>query len=292
MNYIFFGTPRFAALILEKLIASGMPPQVVVCNPDKPVGRKQIITPPPAKRIAEKHGIKVYQPKTLKSEETARELVEKSGKVDVAVVAAYGKLIPENILLFPKRGMVNIHPSLLPKYRGPTPIQSAIINGDEMTGVTLMALDEEIDHGPIIARRTVAVAGLEYENLERILAEEGAELLVTTLPHYISGDIKSKPQNHDEATLTKKFSTDDAFVAYADLMSAVHGKDKKQAEQIERMIRALNPEPGMWTIIKGEEIGLPNGKRVKLLEAVIKNNTLILKKIQVAGKKPQPYNVL
>ncbi|HDY73057.1 MAG TPA: methionyl-tRNA formyltransferase [Candidatus Jorgensenbacteria bacterium] len=286
MNYIFFGTPRFGALVLKKLISAGMPPLLVVCNPDKPVGRKQIVTAPPVKRITEIHDIPVYQPKTLKSEEVIQELSRHN--IDTAVVAAYGKIIPDNLLRLPKHGMVNIHPSLLPKYRGATPIQSVILEGDSVTGVTIIVLDKELDHGPIIAQRTVTIDGRGYEELEQLLAEEGAELLVTTLPRYLSGDIQPKPQEHADATMTKKFTAEDAYVPYDDLRAAVTG-DAAAASRIDRMVRAFTHEPGVWTEPADTTLNLPVGKRVKILETRLEEGLLHLVRIQVAGKKPQLY---
>ena len=286
MNYIFFGTPRFGALVLKELISAGMPPLLVVCNPDKPVGRKQIVTAPPVKRIAEIHDIPVYQPKTLKSEEVMQELSRHD--IDTAVVAAYGKIIPDNLLRLPKHGMVNIHPSLLLKYRGATPIQSAILEGDSVTGITLIVLDKELDHGPIIAQRTVTIDGRGYEELELLLAEEGAELLVTTLSRYLSGDIQPKPQEHADATMTKKFTAEDAYVPYDDLRAAVTG-DAVAASRIDRMVRAFAHEPGVWTEPTDTTLNLPVGKRVKILETRLEEGLLHLVRIQIAGKKPQSY---
>src|SRR3989344_2276357 len=154
MNYTFFGSPRFAEIILEKLIVAGMPPAVVVCNPDKPVGRKQIITPPPVKasimRQASsiKDAIKILQPETKEDLKNTNYLFHDA---DFAVVAAYAKIIPQNVIRQFRLGMVGLHPSLLPKYRGTTPIQTAILESTPETGVTAFLIDENVDHGGIVA---------------------------------------------------------------------------------------------------------------------------------------------
>jgi len=282
MNYIFFGTPDFAAIILEKLIGAGLPPTLLVCNPDRPVGRKKVITPPQAKIVAEKHGIGIYQPEKLE----IRNLKLEIGEADFAIVASYAKIIPKNILeLFPK-GIIGVHPSLLPKYRGPTPIQSVILNGEAETGVTLYLLDEKVDHGPILARRALEnndLRTINYVKLHNALANLGADLLIETLPKFIEGKIKPVAQNEAEATFTKKFENRDGYV---DL-------EKDDPVIIEKKVRALNPEPGVWTIITAETASLIRankkiiGKRMKILEAEVINNKLKLKKIQFEGGKPQ-----
>jgi methionyl-tRNA formyltransferase len=282
MNYIFFGSPEFAAIILEKLITAGFVPQAVVCNPDRPVGRKKIITSPPTKLLAQKYNISALQPEVLSNSK----LEILNSKPDFAIVASYAKIIPKNILeLFPK-GIIGVHPSLLPKYRGSTPIQSVILNDEAETGVTLYLLDEKIDHGSIIAQQTLEnndLRTINYVKLHDALANLGADLLIETLPKFIEGKIKPVAQNEAEATFTKKFENRDGYV---DL-------EKDDPVIIEKKVRALNPEPGVWTIITAETASLIRankkiiGKRMKILEAEVINNKLKLKKIQFEGGKPQ-----
>ncbi len=278
VNFVFWGTPEFAAIILEKLIGNGFVPAAVICNPDRPVGRKQIITPPPTKILGQTFGIPVLQPDELDSNFIA----QISGlRPDFFVVAAYAKIIPKEILDIPRLGSIGVHPSLLPKYRGSTPIQNTILNGDTETGVTLYVLDEKMDHGSILAISNFQfpISKITYEELLKELAELAGNLLVETLPKFAAGEIKPEPQNEAEAIYTKKFKSEDAFVDENDLKEAESGKNQKKAELIDRKIRALNPEPGVWT--------LENGKRVKLLEAEISENKLVLKKIQIEGEKPR-----
>ena len=268
MKYIFFGTPDFAAIILEKLVKAGLPPSFVVCNPDKPVGRKHIITPPSTKLLAIKYNIPILQPEVLSN----LKFKIQNLKFDVFIIAAYAKIIPKEILEIPRLGVIGVHPSLLPKYRGSSPIQSVILNGDSETGVSLFLVDKKADHGPIFAQRALnyELRIMNYGELSQKLAELGADLLVETLPKFVKGEIIPLPQDETKATYTKKFITEDGYV---DLQ-------KDEPAVIERKIRALNPEPGTWT--------LQNRKRMKILEAELTpENKLKLKKIQFEGKKPQ-----
>ena len=276
MKYVFFGTPEFAAIILRKLIDASFFPIAVVCNPDRPAGRKKVITKPPAKIIAEKHHIPVLQPEKL---DLGFVLHLSSFKPDFSIVAAYAKILPKDCVEMPRLGTIGVHPSLLPKYRGASPIQSAILNGETETGVALYLLDEKMDHGPMLKNGKLKIENSDtYETLMRKLAELGGDLLAETIPKFLAGEIKPQAQDEREATFTKKFTTEDGRVDAHDLEAALTGEDRKKAVRIERKIRALNPEPGAWTI--------QNGKRVKLLFAEIENGKLKLKKIQTEGKKP------
>lgn len=278
MKFVFFGTPEFAAKILEALINAGYIPSLVVCNPDRPVGRKKIVTPPPTKIIAQKYNIPVWQPEKLSRLQSNRgsSILEESGEInklggaEFAIDVAYAKIIPKEILDTFPAGVIGVHPSLLPKYRGPAPIQAVILDGGQTTGVTLYLLDEKMDHGPILAKRGIDILPEDnYKTLHDKLSALGAELLIETLPKFISGEIVPEPQDHDKATFSKKFSTEDGYVSL----------DKDDPEIILRKIRALNPEPGVYTFF--------NGERVKLLDAELVSGELKLKKIQKAGKKPK-----
>lgn len=271
MKFAFFGTPAFAAIILQGLIDAKMSPALIICNPDRPVGRKKTITPPLTKIIAEEAGIPVWQPENLEIRNWKLE-IDKLGGLDFCIVAAYGKIIPKSVLDTMPAKFVGVHPSLLPKYRGASPIQSAILNNEPQTGVTLYRMDEKVDHGPILAQQILEndeLRIMNYETLMPALAALGTNLLIETLPKFAAGEIKAETQDETNATFTKKFTTEDAFV---DL-----GKDDPIF--VERKIRALNPEPGVWT--------MQNGKRMKILEAEISEGKLKLKKIQIEGKKPQ-----
>lgn len=270
LRYGFFGSPEFAAVILEKLISCGMPPAFVVVNPDKPAGRKKIITSSPVKLLALEHKsapIEILQPEKLDAD-----FIKKISALnaDFFIVAAYAKIIPSSILTLPRLGVLGVHPSLLPKYRGASPVQSAILGGEKVTGVTIYALDSGMDSGPILKSADCTINDSDnFNSLIIKLAKLGADLLAEVLPPFVRGEIKVNPQNTQFATYTKKIITQDGFVDIT--------KDKP--DEIWRKIRALNPEPGVWT--------MQNGKRTKLLEAELVQNTLRIKKIQRDGKKPE-----
>ncbi len=279
MNYIFFGTPEFAAIILKKLINAGLLPKIVVCNPDRPVGRKKNITAPPVKLLIrdseQQINIKIFQPEKRQ----LLDLVPEIKKMDFAIVAAYAQILPQEIITAPKFGTIGVHPSLLPKYRGASPIQSAILSGDQETGVTLYKMDEKVDHGSIISNRKSQIANLNYLELEKKLSKIAAELIIETIPKFLQGEIKPQPQNESQATYTKKFTTQDGFIDEKILLQAQDGTNLKSALEIKHKVRALNPEPGVWT--------LQNNKRIKLLEVEIINGKLRLNLIQKDGEKPK-----
>ena len=277
MPFLFFGTPYFSARVLEKLIERGIVPAAVVTNPDRPVGRKKAITPPPVKVLAEKHGIKIYQPEKL-DEPFINEL--KSLRPDFFLVFAYNKIFRKSFLAIPRLGTVGVHPSFLPKYRGPSPFQTALLDGERETGVTLYLLDEGVDSGPVLAKSQPIAIGPNdtFATLALKLADAGAEILVETLPRFTEGKITPQPQVESQATFTKKFTTEDGFVKPEDLEAAENGA-LEIAAKIDRKIRALNPDPGVWT--------MKDGKRIKLLEASIENGSLRLTVTQREGEKPR-----
>lgn len=246
-NYsvVYFGTPYFSAWVLENLVQTPYEPQLVVTMPDKKQGRKQTLTPPPVKTVAEKHNIPVAQPPTLSSGFAL------SGEYDLFIVFAYGLIIPKHILELPKYGAVNVHASLLPQYRGASPVQHAILNGDTTTGITLMLMDQKMDHGAIIAQRNIPIdENQTYTTLIEKIAQQTPEFLQTTLPQWLSGSIQPTPQNHAQATYTNTLTTHDARIDW-----------NKPALEIERMARAFNPEPGTFTFW--------NNKRLKISQCAL-----------------------
>lgn len=269
MKYIFFGTPEFSADILGALVRAGMPPVALVTSPDRPRGRQKVVSPPPAKELALGlgGGIAVLQPERL-DDAFVRDI--KAFGADCGVLAAYGQIVPQAIIDTFLRGIVVVHPSLLPRYRGATPIQSALLAGDMETGTTLFLMDSRVDHGPIIAFASEPIMDTDtYATLAKRLSAKSAELLIETLPKYLAGEIIPRPQDEVQATHTKKFSGADGFV---DL-------EKTAPEVVWRMVRALNPEPGAWT--------LKDGKRVKLLEADYADGKLLIRKFQFEGGLPR-----
>lgn len=275
MRYVFFGTPEFAAIVLEKLIAAGMVPIAVVTNPDRPVGRKQVLTPSAVKtrirnyELGIREKIKIFQPEQLSIIRSSLFEIQPA----LGILAAYGKIIPKEIIdIFPK-GIIVVHPSLLPKYRGATPIQSAILAGEKETGTTLIVMDEKVDHGNIISNFQFPISNDDtYNTLAEKLAVASADLLIKTLPEYLSGEIVPQPQDHAKATYSRKFASEDGYV---DLK-------KNSPEEIWRKVRALNPEPGVWTIAE-------SGKRMKILAADVVGEKLVLRKVQFDGEKPRAF---
>ncbi len=281
-TFVFFGTPRFAEIVLNGLISQSFIPAALVCNPDRPLGRKKTITPPPTKQLVldKKLSTVVLQPEKLDDDFMAQ---LRALKPDFFVVAAYAKIIPATVLSIPRLGTLGTHPSLLPAYRGASPIQSVILAGETKTGSTIYAMDEKMDHGAIFAQEEIPLDALTtgYCTLEEQLAELSARLLIKTIPSLLDGSATPLAQEESRASFTKKFITDDGFIEYSELDAAIAGNSDK-AELIVRLIHALNPEPGAWT--------LRNGKRIKLIEAKMDGKALKLITIQEEGQKSKSFS--
>lgn len=253
LSVIFFGTPEFGKIILNRLIESRYKPILAVTMPDRPVGRKQIMTPPPVKVLAEQNKIPVTQPEKIDL------LFTKGLKIkanSLFIIAAYGKLIHKEVLDTAKYGALNVHPSLLPRWRGPSPIQYTILNGDAKTGVTIMLTDEKVDHGPIVSDSELNLRNskLTSGELSKKLAELGAELLIKTIPKWVAGDINPREQIHENATYTKILTKDDGHIDWS-----------KPAEEIERQIRAFTPWPGTFTLWEEKRIKIIKGRASNIL---------------------------
>lgn len=252
MKIIFIGTPEFAATILEKIAHSEYKPVLVITAPDKPVGRKQIITPPPVKIIAEKNKISVAQFEKIQDSK----LKIQNLNPDLIIVAAYGQIIPKEILNIPRLGCLNIHPSLLPKYRGSSPIQTTILRGDKETGVTIILMNEKMDQGKIVdSIKHQVSSGITCKELSKELAEIAGKLLIETIPKWEKGEIKPKTQDESRATYTKILKKIDGKIDW-----------QKTAEFIERQIRAFNPWPGSFTKFQNSD---KNYRVLKILKATV-----------------------
>ena len=250
LKIIFFGTPEFGAVILEKLAESSFKPSLVITEPDKPKGRKQVLTPPPVKVIAQKYKIPVLQPPKIA--DIGYRIADI--KPDLMVVAAFGQILPKKVLEIPKYGCLNVHPSLLPHYRGPSPIQYVILNGDKETGVTIMLMDGKMDHGPILKQMKIKLNGNEnFPELHNRLADLGTVLLLNTIPFWIKGLIQTRAQDEYEATYSKIITREDGRINW-----------QKPAEVIEREIRAFYSWPGTYTFWKKEGKWEKRGKNVRL----------------------------
>lgn len=220
---IFFGTSNFAATILERLARSGICDlQLIVTQPDQPIGRQQIVTAPPVKILANNLNLPIIQPAKLDVESETK---LQTFHADLFIVAAYGALIPETILSLPRLGCLNIHPSLLPLYRGPSPIQACLLNGDTKTGISLMLLDKKMDHGPLVTQLDYPIAPDDnYETLSAKLADQSAELLIATLPEFISGQKTPQEQNHSAATFTKIIQKSDGEINWQNKAQAIYNQ--------------------------------------------------------------------
>lgn len=276
--FAYFGTPEIATVVLEKLKEVGLLPRVIITNPDAPQGRKMVLTPSPVKSWAEAHRIPVLQPQSLKTDTTVEQYITQQ-KIELGIVVAYGKIIPHSLLSLPKYGMVNVHPSLLPRLRGASPIRSAILKDERTTGVTIMILDSEVDHGPILAQEVVELPESTWpmrgRELDILLANKGGELLRETLPRYISGDIAPTDQVHENATFCEKITKEMGELDLTD----------DPAENL-RKIRAFDGWPGTFFFMER------NGKRirVKIVDASLaQNGKLNILRVIPEGKSEMDY---
>jgi len=248
MRIVFMGTPEFSVPPLEYLIKSEYQVVGVYTQPDKPTGRGRTLEQLPVKRVALQHGLELFQPVKLRNPDEVARLA--ALKPDLILVAAFGQILPQSVLDIPKFGCLNIHPSLLPEYRGATPIPAAILAGDKETGVTIMLMDAGMDTGPIISQIIVGIESDDTtESLTTRLAQAGVRLLGEALPLWFEGSLKPQPQDGSKATYTKPVTKDDGTIDWQ--MSAV---------EISRRIRAFHPWPGCYTWWQG--------KLLKVLEAV------------------------
>lgn len=242
MKIIFMGTPDFSVGTLEALIDAGHEITLAVTQPDKPKGRGKNMQFPPVKEAALAHGIEVYQPRRVREPECMEYLGRY--QADIIVVVAFGQILPKEILAMPRYGCVNVHASLLPKYRGAAPIQWAVINGEKVTGVTTMRMDEGLDTGDIIMKEEVALTPEETGgSLFDRLAQIGAELCVRTLTAIEEDTAQYTPQDHEGATHTTMIQKQLGEIDW-----------NKPAQELERLIRGLNPWPSAYTHLKGKTL--------------------------------------
>ncbi|MBI2595416.1 methionyl-tRNA formyltransferase [Candidatus Daviesbacteria bacterium] len=302
-SIVYFGTPQFSAFILEQLIKSHpgggtdikFNIKAVVTSPDKSTGRKQFITPSAVSKVAAAHGILVLKPEKLDAEfiTTNHQLLT----TDLFIVASYGKIIPQALLDIPKFGAINVHGSLLPKYRGASPIQAAILNGESQTGVTIMLMDEKMDHGPVLAIQKIAVNNdATFESLSNNMAKVGSELLIKTMPEFVNGKIKSRGQNHTIATFCTRIKKEDGYFDINNPPNPI---------VLDRMVRAYFPWPNAWTrfrqgssgqakIVKflpytsviPAKAGIQKTKKKNGSSIKVEDDKTVL--VQMEGKKPIP----
>jgi methionyl-tRNA formyltransferase len=287
MRLVFLGTPSFAVQPLRRLVEAGHEVVAVVTQPDRPMGRSRTPQPPPVKAAASELGLPVLQPETLKDEAAIEQL--RALAPEAGVVAAYGEILRRRVLEIPPLGYLNIHPSLLPLYRGPSPVASAILAGDTVTGVSVMLLERAMDAGPILAQASVPLdPSARAGSLTEELFALGADLLVGVLPLYAAGELAPQPQEHARATFSQMLTKEDGRLDWS-----------QPAAALERAVRAYDPWPGAWTIFGGQPLKIlrasvgkgggaepgtvlePPGLRVATADGV-----LHLEAIQPAGKRP------
>lgn len=289
MRVIFMGTPDFAVGTLEAIIKAGHEIALVVTQPDKPKGRGGALQFPPVKECAIAHDLPVFQPKKIRETENVEYL--RAFDADIMVVAAFGQILPQTILDMPKYGCINVHASLLPKYRGAAPIQWSIINGDRFTGVTIQRMDIGVDTGDMIAKKEIRIAEDETGgSLFDKLAVIGAELCVETMDRIEKGSAEYIPQDHKQATHVSMIDKEFGNIDWS-----------KSAVEIERLIRGLNPWPSAFTRLNGKNFKiwkakvLPENRDLKpgcvcevtkdSMKVQTKDGVLSLLEVQLEGKK-------
>ncbi|MFB0828916.1 methionyl-tRNA formyltransferase [Brevibacillus laterosporus] len=288
---LFMGTPDFATQSLEALIMNGYQVVGVVTQPDRPVGRKRVLTPPPVKELALRHGLPVYQPEKIRESEAVQSVLDAT-RPDLIVTAAYGQILPVSLLEAPKHGCINIHASLLPKYRGGAPIHASIINGEKETGVTIMYMVQALDAGDMISKVIVPIEERDTAaSMFEKLATAGADLLIETLPKLLKGEITPEPQNHEEATFAPNIRRENERLDW-----------NKSAREIYNQVRGMNSWPVAFTTFEGKvwkvwwaevvelagQLATPGtiiGRTEDGLIIACGAGSIILKEIQPEGKK-------
>ena len=250
MKVIFAGTPEFAAAALKALIAAGHDIPLVLTQPDRPAGRGMKLKASPVKEVALAHGLQVAQPENLKTDESRQPIQEAAA--DVMVVAAYGLILPQVVLDLPRLGCINIHASLLPRWRGAAPIHRAIEAGDPQTGITLMQMDKGLDTGAMLVKSAIPILTTDTTgSLHDKLADLGARDIVALLPRLAGGTMQGEKQDDALATYAKKIGKDDARLDWT-----------RPAAELDRQIRAFDPFPGAYCLLRGEPLKIWAARRV------------------------------
>jgi len=287
-NLVFCGTPQFAVPTLEKLAEAGFNVRLVLTQPDRPKGRGLGLVASPVKQTALRLGLPVYQPEKIKQNEELRSKLDEIAPAAIIVVG-YGRIIPSWMLQLPKHGNINLHASLLPKYRGAAPIQWAIANGDNVTGVTTMRIDEGLDTGDILQQKELAILDEDTgETLSPRLAAIGAELMIDSLRGLAEGTVSPRPQKDEEATLAPILTKEDGRIDFS-----------RSAREIFNRLRGFQPWPGAFTTFRGKTLNItaakPSEEEVTQAQLLVKDNRLFvgsgnataleLLEVQPEGKK-------
>ncbi len=242
LRTVFMGTPAFAVSTLRTVLTSGVNLVGVYTQPDRPKGRGNVLTPPPVKVLAQEHGIPVFQPFKLREPAAVEELRRLAP--DLVVVVAFGQILPKSVLEIPRHGCINVHASLLPKYRGASPINKAIMDGESVTGITTMLMDVGLDTGPMLVKKSIPIGEEETAGeLHDRLALLGAETMAETLDRLFAGTLAPQPQ-------------DDALSTYAPMLKKEDGRIdwSRPAREIHNQVRGLDPWPGAYTFLRGETL--------------------------------------
>lgn len=291
LRLIFFGTPEFAVPSLRALLGESDPVVAVVCQPDKPAGRGQHVSAPPVKQVALEAGVAVFQPEKLRAPDFAEIL--RPLAPDLIIVAAYGKILPKSLLELPRHGCINVHASLLPRYRGAAPIQWAIVRGEVRTGVTIMQMNERMDAGDILLQRETTIGADEtYGELQARLAQLGAEALREALTQLHVGELPRQPQRESDATLAPMIKKQDGRIDWT-----------QPAAHIARVVRAFNPWPSAFTYLDGKLLKVHRAHPIDTAAAAppaavtatgdgiavaTGQGTLLLDELQLEGRKRLP----
>ncbi len=272
VNFVFFGSSRLSVIVLDELEKLGFTPSCVVTTPDKPQGRKLIMTPNVVKSWATARNIETLDPTKIDASSIDQ---LKAKNADVFVVASYGKILPSALIDIPRGKTLNIHPSLLPLYRGASPLPSAMLDDAKKTGVSIMRIDAEMDHGPLVAQKEVTITEWPtYEDFEESMAKEGAQLLASILPEWVAGTITEKEQDHSMATYTEKIKKEDGLL---DLSADPYLNYRK--------IQAYHSWPQAYFMIERDSKPV----KVKITQASYVDGKLIIEKVIPEGKKEMNY---
>ena len=268
-KFVFFGTPKLSTIVLDELESRGLLPSLVVTAPDKPSGRGMKMNSSPVKQWAQKRSIPTMEPESFSDEEITQ-LTDEAA--DVFVLVAYGKILPQSVIDISPKGILNVHPSLLPKFRGPSPVRSAILQDVKTTGVSVMLIDKKMDHGPVLVQEeyTPEIWPPNARDLDNYLFTRGGALLAEILPQYLAGDVFLKEQNHDEATYCKLFTKEDGLLNLDD-----------DPYQNLLKIHAYAGWPGTFFF--------SNDVRITVTQAHIENDALVLDEVIPEGKKKMSY---
>ncbi len=285
---VFMGSPEFAVPVLQQLV-SQYPVVGVVSQPDRPAGRGRALASSPIKRLAGELGLPVIQPRRLSELEAFQQL--QSWSPEIIIVAAFGQILRPAVLDLPKFGCVNVHASLLPRWRGAAPIQATILHGDIQTGVTIMRMDPGVDTGPILSQKTAPITAMDTTGtLSDKLSTLGASLLMETLPGYLSGVIAAQPQDESQATYAPMIKKEDGLLDFS-----------RPAIELDRQVRAYNPWPGAFTYWKGQVLkihkahstGSPDGSPGRQMihqdapAIITRDGLLVIDELQLAGRNAQ-----